>query len=42
MGNLFTNDLEIHERFDLKGSTHKRTTDSHEDRTVARKDLDFN
>lgn len=42
MGNLFTTDIEIHERFDLKGSTHKRTTHPSEDRTVARKDLDFN
>lgn len=42
MGNAFNTHLEIHERYDLKGSTIGRSTDEREDRTVARKDLDFN
>lgn len=41
MANVFRTDLEIHERYDLKGSTYQRTTHSDSDRTVARKDLDF-
>lgn len=42
MGNVFNNNFEIHSRYDLKGSTYKRFTDPNADRTVARKDLDFN
>jgi 1-phosphatidylinositol-4-phosphate 5-kinase len=42
MENLFSSGLEVHLRFDLKGSTVGRTTDPNEDFSVARKDLDFN
>lgn len=41
LGNLFSNDLEIHERYDLKGSTHGRLTSEKEDPSVARKDLNL-
>lgn len=41
MKNVFSTKLEIHERFDLKGSTYGRMTDNTEDYTVARKDLNF-
>lgn len=41
MANVFSTSLEIHERFDLKGSTYKRTTNPDADHSVARKDLDF-
>jgi Ca2+-binding EF-hand superfamily protein len=40
MGNVFSSDVEIHEQFDLKGSTYDRVTDP-DDRMVTRKDLDF-
>ena len=42
MENLFCSGLEVHMRFDLKGSTVGRSTDPGEDFSVARKDLDFN
>lgn len=42
MENLFAGGLEIHLKFDLKGSTVGRTTDPNADFSVARKDLDFN
>lgn len=42
MENLFCSGLEIHMRFDLKGSSVGRTTDPAEDFSVARKDMDFN
>lgn len=42
MENLFSSGLEIHMRFDLKGSTVGRSTDPGEDFSVARKDQDFN
>lgn len=42
MGNVFKSGLEIHMRYDLKGSTHGRKTDENEDFSVPRKDLDFN
>ena len=42
MENLFSSGLEVHMRFDLKGSTVGRSTDPGEDFSVARKDLDFN
>lgn len=41
MGNVFSSGHEIHERYDLKGSTYGRYTSESEDATVARKDLDF-
>ena len=41
LGNLFSSDLEIHERYDLKGSTHGRVTNEKEDPSVARKDLNL-
>eukprot|EP00359_Climacostomum_virens_P004817 CAMPEP_0204908598 /NCGR_PEP_ID=MMETSP1397-20131031/7518_1 /ASSEMBLY_ACC=CAM_ASM_000891 /TAXON_ID=49980 /ORGANISM="Climacostomum Climacostomum virens, Strain Stock W-24" /LENGTH=698 /DNA_ID=CAMNT_0052078177 /DNA_START=144 /DNA_END=2240 /DNA_ORIENTATION=+ len=41
MKNVFSSKLEIHERYDLKGSTYGRMTDRSEDYTVARKDLNF-
>ncbi|XP_015876233.2 phosphatidylinositol 4-phosphate 5-kinase 6 isoform X1 [Ziziphus jujuba] len=45
MGNLFCSDYAIHRRFDLKGSSHGRTTDKPEseiDATTTLKDLDLN
>ncbi|CAD7955611.1 unnamed protein product [Amoebophrya sp. A120] len=43
MGNMFNTPYEIHTRYDLKGSTFGRTTNASllEDKTVARKDMDF-
>ncbi|KAH9756839.1 phosphatidylinositol 4-phosphate 5-kinase 1 [Citrus sinensis] len=45
MGNLFCSDYRIHRRFDLKGSSHGRTTDKpveEIDETTTLKDLDLN
>ncbi|KAG6650195.1 hypothetical protein CIPAW_06G025700 [Carya illinoinensis] len=45
MGNLFCSEYRIHRRFDLKGSSHGRTTDMPEgeiDETTTLKDLDLN
>ncbi|GMH05068.1 hypothetical protein Nepgr_006908 [Nepenthes gracilis] len=45
MGNLFCTEYPIHRRFDLKGSSHGRTTDKLEseiDATTTLKDLDLN
>lgn len=45
MGNLFCSEYHIHRRFDLKGSSHGRTTDKAEeeiDETTTLKDLDLN
>ncbi|KAK9110196.1 hypothetical protein Sjap_018256 [Stephania japonica] len=45
MGNLFCSEYRIHRRFDLKGSSHGRTTDKLEgeiDETTTLKDLDLN
>ncbi|KAI3689020.1 hypothetical protein L2E82_46968 [Cichorium intybus] len=45
MGNLFCSEYRIHRRFDLKGSSHGRTTDKPEeeiDETTTLKDLDLN
>ncbi|KAF8398248.1 hypothetical protein HHK36_017175 [Tetracentron sinense] len=45
MGNLFCSEYAIHRRFDLKGSSHGRTTDKPEaeiDETTTLKDLDLN
>ncbi|CAL9757761.1 unnamed protein product [Musa acuminata subsp. burmannicoides] len=45
MGNLFCSEYHIHRRFDLKGSSHGRTTDKVEgeiDETTTLKDLDLN
>ncbi|KAF8404161.1 hypothetical protein HHK36_009041 [Tetracentron sinense] len=45
MGNLFCSEFRIHRRFDLKGSSHGRTTDKPEgeiDETTTLKDLDLN
>lgn len=45
MGNLFCAEFAIHRRFDLKGSSHGRTTDKPEveiDPTITLKDLDLN
>lgn len=45
MGNLFCSENQIHKRFDLKGSSHGRTTDKCEgeiDETTTLKDLDLN
>ncbi|KAG0480426.1 hypothetical protein HPP92_011000 [Vanilla planifolia] len=45
MGNLFCTEYSIHRRFDLKGSSHGRTTDKPEeeiDETTTLKDLDLN
>lgn len=45
MGNLFCSEYAIHRRFDLKGSSHGRTTDKPEaeiDPTTTLKDLDLN
>eukprot|EP00359_Climacostomum_virens_P011623 CAMPEP_0204905696 /NCGR_PEP_ID=MMETSP1397-20131031/5564_1 /ASSEMBLY_ACC=CAM_ASM_000891 /TAXON_ID=49980 /ORGANISM="Climacostomum Climacostomum virens, Strain Stock W-24" /LENGTH=686 /DNA_ID=CAMNT_0052074605 /DNA_START=106 /DNA_END=2166 /DNA_ORIENTATION=- len=41
MANVFNTSREIHERYDLKGSTYGRETSVDADHTVARKDLDF-
>jgi 1-phosphatidylinositol-4-phosphate 5-kinase len=41
MGNLFTNSYEIHQKYDLKGSTYGRKTNPEADKSIARKDLDF-
>ncbi|XWS15084.1 hypothetical protein CRYUN_Cryun35bG0063900 [Craigia yunnanensis] len=45
MGNLFCSEYRIHRRFDLKGSSHGRSTDKAEeeiDETTTLKDLDLN
>ncbi|KAF5181771.1 Phosphatidylinositol 4-phosphate 5-kinase [Thalictrum thalictroides] len=45
MGNLFCSEYRIHRRFDLKGSSHGRTTDKPDgeiDETTTLKDLDLN
>ncbi|CAM8942385.1 unnamed protein product [Rhodiola kirilowii] len=44
MGNLFCSGYPIHKRYDLKGSSHGRSTDKHEemDETATLKDLDLN
>ncbi|KAH6823014.1 phosphatidylinositol-4-phosphate 5-kinase 1 [Perilla frutescens var. hirtella] len=45
MGNLFCSEYRIHRRFDLKGSSHGRTTDKPKgeiDETTTLKDLDLN
>ena len=45
MGNLFCSEYQIHRRFDLKGSSHGRTTDKPAeeiDETTTLKDLDLN
>lgn len=45
MGNLFCSEYRIHKRFDLKGSSHGRTTDKPQeeiDETTTLKDLDLN
>ncbi|KAK4801425.1 hypothetical protein SAY86_021912 [Trapa natans] len=45
MGNLFCSEYRIHRRFDLKGSSHGRTTEKPEreiDETTTLKDLDLN
>ncbi|CAI9781694.1 unnamed protein product [Fraxinus pennsylvanica] len=45
MGNLFCSEYAIHQRFDLKGSSHGRVTDKPEseiDSTTTLKDLDLN
>jgi len=45
MGNLFCSEYHIHKRFDLKGSSHGRTTDkpkSEIDENTTLKDLDLN
>ncbi|XP_020226644.1 phosphatidylinositol 4-phosphate 5-kinase 2 isoform X2 [Cajanus cajan] len=45
MGNLFCSEYPIHRRFDLKGSSHGRTTDKTQeeiDETTTLKDLDLN
>ncbi|KAG5019022.1 hypothetical protein AAZX31_06G104500 [Glycine max] len=44
MGNLFCSEYQIHRRFDLKGSSHGRTTDKTKeiDETTTLKDLDLN
>ena len=41
MGNLFNTPLEVHRRFDLKGSWVNRRTSREEDNTTALKDSDF-
>jgi 1-phosphatidylinositol-4-phosphate 5-kinase len=41
MGNLFKTKLEIHRKYDLKGSKYGRKTDPSADRSIARKDLDL-
>ena len=42
MGNLFSTSHEIHHKFDLKGSRYGRKTKPTADKSIARKDLDFN
>ena len=42
MGNVFKSGLEVHTKYDLKGSTHGRKTDESENFSVPRKDVDFN
>ncbi|KZV28831.1 phosphatidylinositol 4-phosphate 5-kinase 2 [Dorcoceras hygrometricum] len=45
MGNLFCSEYRIHKRFDLKGSSHGRTSSKHDgqiDETTTLKDLDLN
>jgi len=45
MGNVFCSEYRIHKRFDLKGSSHGRTTDKPRaeiDETTTLKDLDLN
>lgn len=45
MGNLFCSEYRIHRRFDLKGSSHGRSTNKTEgkiDETTTLKDLDLN
>ncbi|KAL8467183.1 hypothetical protein ACS0TY_036048 [Phlomoides rotata] len=45
MGNMFCSEYRIHRRFDLKGSSHGRTTDKPDveiDETTTLKDLDLN
>ena len=42
MSNLFRTSHEIHFKFDLKGSRYGRNTDPSADKSIARKDLDFN
>ncbi|XP_074582320.1 phosphatidylinositol 4-phosphate 5-kinase 1-like isoform X2 [Curcuma longa] len=45
MGNVFCSEYQIHKRFDLKGSSHGRTTEKNEeeiDETTTLKDLDLN
>ncbi|KAK7358755.1 hypothetical protein VNO77_00693 [Canavalia gladiata] len=45
MGNVFCSEYRIHKRFDLKGSSHGRTTDKPQeeiDETTTLKDLDLN
>ena len=44
MGNVFCSEYRIHKRFDLKGSSHGRTTDKPQeeiDETTTLKDLDL-
>lgn len=44
MGNVFCSEYQIHRRFDLKGSSHGRTTEKNEkeiDETTTLKDLDL-
>ena len=42
MGNLFKNDYELDIKYDLKGSTLGRITSKDQDKTIARKDNNFN
>ncbi|KAL8555257.1 hypothetical protein ACS0TY_003169 [Phlomoides rotata] len=42
MGNLFCTEYAIHRRFDLKGSSHGRSTEFETDSTTTLKDLDLN
>ncbi|OMJ67959.1 hypothetical protein SteCoe_34100 [Stentor coeruleus] len=42
MGNLFKNEYELDIKYDLKGSTLGRITADNEDKTIARKDNNFN
>lgn len=43
MNNVFTTCLDINKRYDLKGSTHKRFTNTKQklDKNIALKDLDY-
>ena len=41
MENVFKTHLEIHERYDIKGSLYKRTTDFSAHHTISRKELDL-